>query len=257
MARHTQRRTFVVVAALCLSATTLATRAQSVARHPPDPQTELRITQLLAKMTLAEKVDALGTDPSVPRLDVPGTGHVEGLHGLALGGPGGWEGRGRTVIPTTTFPQSRGLGQTWDPVLIEQAAALEAAETRLADFRFHRGGLVVRAPNADLSRDPRWGRSEESYGEDPFLVGTLATAFTRGLQGTGRYWTAASLLKHFLANSNEDGRDGSSSDFDTRLFHEYYAVPFRMAIEDGGADAMMTSYNAWNKIPMTANPGPA
>jgi beta-glucosidase len=112
----------------------------------------------------------------------------------------------------------------------------------------------VRAPNADLSRDPRWGRSEESYGEDPFLVGTLATAFTRGLQGDGPYWTTASLLKHFLANSNEDGRDGSSSNFDDRLFHEYYAVPFRMAIEEGHADAFMTSYNAWNNVPMTANP---
>jgi beta-glucosidase len=112
----------------------------------------------------------------------------------------------------------------------------------------------VRAPNADLSRDPRWGRSEESYGEDPFLVGTLATAFTRGLQGDGPYWTTASLLKHFLANSNEDGRDGSSSNFDDRLFHEYYAVPFRMAIEEGHANAFMTSYNAWNNVPMTANP---
>jgi beta-glucosidase len=112
----------------------------------------------------------------------------------------------------------------------------------------------VRAPNADLSRDPRWGRSEESYGEDPFLVGTLATAFTRGLQGDGPYWTTASLLKHFLANSNEDGRDGSSSNFDDRLFHEYYAVPFRMAIEEGHGNAFMTSYNAWNNVPMTANP---
>src|SRR3984885_2772010 len=64
----------------------------------------------------------------------------------------------------------------------------------------------------------------------------------------------ASLLKHFLANSNEDSRDGSSSDFDSRLFHEYYAVPFRMAIEDGKANAFMTSYNAWNKVPMTENP---
>jgi len=114
---------------------------------------------------------------------------------------------------------------------------------------------VVRAPNADLSRDPRWGRSEESYGEDPFLVGTLATAFSKGLQGNDpRYWQSASLLKHFLANSNEDGRGGSSSDFDTRLFHEYYAVPFRMAIEDGHANAFMASYNAWNKVPMTENP---
>ena len=216
---------------------------------------EERITDLLAHMTIEEKIVALGTNPSVPRLGVVGTGHVEGLHGLALGGPGGWEGRNLPVILTTQFPQARGLGQTWDPALIEQVAAVEGYETRYAYGKYHRGGLVVRAPNADLSRDPRWGRSEESYGEDPFLVGTIATAFSRGLQGKNEhYWLTASLLKHFLANSNEDGRDGSSSDFDTRLFHEYYAVPFRMVIEDGHANAFMASYNAWNKIPMTENP---
>ena len=220
----------------------------------PSAPVEARITDLLARMTLEEKIDALGTNPTVPRLGVVGTGHVEGLHGLALGGPGGWEGRNQTVIPTTQFPQARGLGQTWDPELLRQAAAIEAYDTRYAFGKYHRGGLVVRAPNADLSRDPRWGRSEESYGEDPFQTGTMATAFTRGLQGDGTYWMTASLLKHFLANSNEDGRDGSSSDFDDRLFHEYYAVPFRMAIEDGKANAFMTSYNAWNHMPMTANP---
>jgi beta-glucosidase len=196
----------------------------------------------------------LGTDPTVPRLGIVGTNHVEGLHGLALGGPGGWGGRG-LVTPTTQFPQSRGLGQTWDPDLLRQAAAEEAYETRWAFNKYHKGGLVVRAPNADLSRDPRWGRSEESYGEDAYLVGTPAAAFSEGLQGNNpKTWMTASLLKHFLANSNEDGRDGSSSDFDDRLFHEYYAVPFRMAIEDGHADAMMTSYNAWNHVPMGANP---
>jgi len=220
----------------------------------PSAPVEARITDLLARMTLEEKIDALGTNPTVPRLGVVGTGHVEGLHGLALGGPGGWEGRNQTVIPTTQFPQARGLGQTWDPELLRQAAAIEAYDARYAFGRYHRGGLVVRAPNADLSRDPRWGRSEESYGEDPFQTGTMATAFTRGLQGDETYWMTASLLKHFLANSNEDGRDGSSSDFDDRLFHEYYAVPFRMAIEDGKANAFMTSYNAWNHMPMTANP---
>ena len=186
---------------------------------------DARITDLLKRMTLEEKVDAFSTDPTVPRLGVVGTGHVEGLHGLALGGPGHWEGHAAghsviTVIPTTTFPQSRGLGQTWDPALLREAAAQEAYETRYAYGKYHRGGLVVRAPNADLSRDPRWGRSEESYGEDPFLVGTLATAYTRGLQGDGKYWTTASLLKHFLANSNENLRTSSSSDFDERLFQE-------------------------------------
>ena len=219
---------------------------------------EARITDLLKRMTLEEKVDAFSTDPTVPRLGVVGTGHVEGLHGLALGGPGHWEGHaGRgylTVIPTTTFPQSRGLGQTWDPALLSKAAAQEAYETRYAFGKYHRGGLVVRAPNADLSRDPRWGRSEESYGEDPFLVGTLATAYTRGLQGDGKYWTTASLLKHFLANSNENLRTSSSSDFDERLFQEYYSVPFRMAIEDGHANEFMTAYNSWNGTPMIENP---
>jgi len=219
---------------------------------------DARITDLLKRMTVEEKVDAFSTDPTVPRLGVVGTGHVEGLHGLALGGPGHWEGHaGRgylTVIPTTTFPQSRGLGQTWDPALLRQAAAQEAYETRYAFGKYHRGGLVVRAPNADLSRDPRWGRSEESYGEDPFLVGTLATAYTRGLQGDGTYWTTASLLKHFLANSNENLRTSSSSDFDERLFQEYYSVPFRMAIEDGHSNAFMTAYNSWNGTPMIENP---
>jgi beta-glucosidase len=82
----------------------------------------------------------------------------------------------------------------------------------------------------------------------------LATAFTRGLQGDQKYWMTSSLLKHFLANSNEDLRDSSSSDFDWRLFQEYYSVPFRMAIEDGHANAFMTSYNQWNHVPMTENP---
>lgn len=216
---------------------------------------EERISDLLSRMTLEEKIDALGTDPTVPRLGVVGTGHVEGLHGLALGGPGGWEGKNQTVIPTTQFPQARGLGQMWDPALLEQLAAEEALEADYAFGKYHRGGRVVRAPNADLSRDPRWGRSEESYGEDPYLVGTMATSFTRGLQGKDpHYWASASLLKHFLANSNEDGRGGSSSNFDERLFYEYYSVPFRMAIEEGHANAMMTAYNAWDGIPMEVNP---
>jgi beta-glucosidase len=247
----------LVIYGVCLlHAQTKAVETHQPTYANPDADPEARITDLLSRMTIEEKIHALSTDPSVPRLGVVGTGHVEGLHGLALGGPGHWEGKtNQAVVLTTQFPQSRGLGQTWDPELIQRAAAQEAYETRFAWQKYHRGGLVVRAPNADLSRDPRWGRSEESYGEDPFLVGTLATAFTRGLQGDDPHvWTTASLLKHFLANSNEDNRDGSSSNFDTRLFHEYYAVPFRMAIEDGHADSMMTSYNAWNGVPMAANP---
>ncbi len=242
------------VAVLVVACVPRGDAQQKAVYADPGAPVEARVSDLLGRMTLEEKIGALSTNPSVPRLGVVGTGHDEGLHGVALGGPGGWEGRGMAVIPTTTFPQSRGLGQTWDPELLKKAAAQEAYETRWAFTKYRRGGLVMRAPNADLSRDPRWGRSEESYGEDPFLVGTMATAMTRGLQGDGKYWMTASLLKHFLANSNENLRTSSSSDFDERLFHEYYSVPFRMAIEDGHANAFMTAYNSWNGTPMMVNP---
>jgi beta-glucosidase len=249
-------RRMALLSAILLAASTRLTSAQGpFPFQNPNLAAEDRITDLLQRMTLDEKIDALSTNPTVPRLGIVGTGHVEGLHGLALGGPGGWEGRGQTVIPTTTFPQARGLGQTWDPGLLQQVAAQEAYETAYASGKYHRGGRVVRAPNADLSRDPRWGRNEESYGEDPLFVGTMATAYTRGLQGQDpHFWATASLLKHFLANSNEDTRTSSSSDFDERLFREYYSVPFRMAIQLGHANAMMTAYNAWNGTPMEVNP---
>lgn len=216
---------------------------------------ESRIDALLSELTVEEKIACLSTNPSVPRLGIRCCGHVEGLHGLTLGGPGCWG--GDDPIATTTYPQAVGLGCTWDVACLRELAAIEAYETRyyFQSPRFGRGGLVVRAPNADLARDPRWGRTEESYGEDPYLVGTLATAFVRGLQGDDpRYWTAAALLKHFLANSNEDTRETSSSEFDDRLFHEYYSVPFRMAIKEGGSRAFMAAYNKYNGIPCAVHP---
>ena len=219
----------------------------------PELSAEDRIDDLLARLTVEEKVEILSTDPSVPRLGIVGSDHVEGLHGLALGGPGRW-GRNEP-IPTTTFPQAIGLGNTWDPDLVRRTAAVEGREARWAFHVLGRGGIVVRAPNADLARDPRWGRNEESYGEDPFLTSRMAVAFVQGLQGNHpRYFQAASLLKHFVANTNEDGRGHTSSDFDERLFHEYYAVAFRAAIKEGGARAFMAAYNAHNGIPCTTHP---
>jgi beta-glucosidase len=195
--------------------------------------------------------------PKIPRLGLVFSGQVEGLHGLALGGPAGWGGRGKLPLPTTIFPQEKGLGETWDPQLLKKIAALEGYEARY-DYQSpleERGGVVVRAPNADLSRDPRWGRTEESYGEDPFLVGTMAVAFIQGLQGPDPlHWQAASLMKHFLANENEDGRTYTSSNFGERLFREYYSVPFRMGFEQGGSRAVMAAYNSWNGTPMLIHP---
>ncbi|HTB97718.1 MAG TPA: glycoside hydrolase family 3 C-terminal domain-containing protein [Terracidiphilus sp.] len=216
-----------------------------------------RIADLLGRLTVAEKIHLMSDHPAIPRLGLVFSGQVEGLHGLALGGPAGWGGQGRQPVPTTTFPQEKGLGATWDPELLKRIGALEGYEARYyyQNPVFGRGGVVVRAPNADLSRDPRWGRTEESYGEDPLLVGTLTAAFAQGLQGPDpKHWQAASLMKHFLANENENGRAYSSSDFDERLFREYYSVPFRMGFEEGGSRAVMAAYNSWNGIPMMIHP---
>jgi len=206
-------------------------------------------------MTIDEKIECLDTNPSVPRLGIKGSGHVEGIHGLTQGGPGKW-GRPLTV-PATTFQQGIGLGETWDAELLRQAGHVEGYEARYVfqSPKYHQGGIVIRSPNADIGRDPRWGRNEECYGEDAFFNGTMVVAFTKGLQGDHpKYWQAAALMKHFLANSNENDRDKSSSDFDERLFHEYYSLPFRMGVEEGGSRAYMAAYNAVNKVPMTVNP---
>ena len=218
---------------------------------------DARIDDLLKRLTLDEKVLIMSDHPKIPRLGIVFSGQVEGLHGLALGGPANWAARGRQPAGTTTFPQEKGLGATWDPELLKKVAALEGEEARYfyQNPVWDRGGVVVRAPNADLSRDPRWGRTEESYGEDPYLVGKLTVAFVQGLQGPDpKHWQAASLMKHFMANENENGRTHTSSDFDERLFREYYSVPFRMGFEQGGSRAVMASYNAWNSTPMTVNP---
>jgi beta-glucosidase len=222
----------------------------------PGRPIEERVDDIVARMTLDEKVLALGTNPSVPRLGIQGSDQVEGLHGVVLGGPGVWGGNS-PVATTTQFSQAVGLGETWDPELLRQVGAVIGLEARYVfqSPRYRGGALVIRAPNADLARDPRWGRSEESYGEDAFLTGTLATAFVKGMQGDDpTHWQAASLLKHFMANSNENGRCCTSSTFDERLLREYYSAPFRLGIVNGGARAFMTAYNEVKDIPMAAHP---
>ena len=146
----------------------------------------------------------------------------------------GWV-RGGSVT-ATTFPQSVGLGETWDPEILRQAGAVEGYEARVYFKKFNgvRVGLAIRAPNVDLARDPRWGRTEESFGEDPYFVGKMSVGYIKGLQGDDpKYLLSASTMKHFLANSNEDARTRSSSDFDERNLREYYLVPFQMGIEEG------------------------
>lgn len=218
---------------------------------------EKRIDNLISLLTLEEKINCLSTRPSIPRLGIQGTRIVEGLHGLALSGPANWAVRGKGEAPTTTFPQAYGLAQTWDVDLIERLATWQADECRyLAQSpKYQSAGLIVLAPNADLGRDIRWGRTEECYGEDAFLAGALTVSFVKGLQGNHpKYWKTASLMKHFLANSNENNRTINSSDFDERLFREYYGYPFYKGITEGGSRAYMAAYNRYNGIPCTVHP---
>jgi beta-glucosidase len=248
------KRTFIVfVSLIALSMLPLRARQTSYAFNDPDLAPEKRIDNLLSLMNADEKVACLGTTTAVPRLGVPNVGSSEGIHGVVQR-----DARGpRQAITTTQFPQPPGMGETWDPDLVRQAGAVQGYEARFITqtAKYGRQILMLWGPQADLARDPRWGRSEEVYGEDPFFNGTMATAFVKGLQGDHpKYWQAAALLKHFLANSNEDARSSSSSDFDERLFWEYYSVPFRMGFLEGGARALMASYNAWNGTPMTVNP---
>ena len=218
---------------------------------------EPRLDNLISLMTLDEKIICLSTRPAVPRLGITGTRNVEGLHGLALSGPANWAVKGKGEAPTTTFPQAIGLAQMWDPGFLTRVASVEADECRYLTQspKYKSAGLIVLAPNADLGRDIRWGRTEECYGEDAFLTSTLVVAYVKGLQGDDpKYWETASLMKHFLGNSNENNRTINSSDFDARLFREYYSYGFYKGVVEGGSRAYMAAYNKYNGVPCTVNP---
>jgi len=254
-------------------ATTVAIVAATAAGQPKYPfqdpavDTEKRIDNALSLLTLEEKIAGLGNSGvESARLGIGKMAIGEALSGVVLGGPmasliaaiPGVPPESRMQpTPTTQFPQGVGFGRTWDPALVRKAGDVLGSEARYIyeNGKNPRAFLVLLTPNADLARDPRWGRAQETYGEDPLLNGTLAAALIQGIQGgDSKHWQAASLVKHFLANSNENGRYGSTSDFDVRLLREYYSVPFRMAFVEGGARSYMASYNAWNKVPMTVNP---
>ena len=242
---------------LILNLTLLNLSAQDFPFQDTRLNDDARIKNLISLMTLDEKLSCLSTRIAVPRLGVKGTRTIEGLHGLAYSGPANWAVKGPKASPTTTFPQAIGLAEMWDPELLQKLADWQATEARFLaqNKKFGTGGLVVFAPNADMGRDIRWGRTEECYGEDPFLNASLVTAFVKGLQGNDPgYWKTASLMKHFLANSNENNRTYNSSDFDDRLFREYYSYAFYKGVVDGGSQCFMAAYNKYNGIPCTVHP---
>ena len=223
-----------------------------------------RLDNAVSLMTVDEKI-ATVVGQGVPRLGIAGPGATEAIHGIVRGGdselpalnPGpafrwpGWT--PPKYRNSTAFPQAYGIGETWDREMAHIVGEVMSCEARFYSQGAPFKTLVLWAPNADIARDPRWGRTEESFGEDSYLVGELVAAEVRGIQGDDpKYWRGASLMKHFLANSNEDGRFGTDSRFDEALFRDYYSYGFWKGAR-AGAKSLMTAYNKYNGVPCIAN----
>ena len=213
-------------------------------RSTPSHQT--RVDDLVAQLTLPEKIGLLHQwQAPVPRLGLPGfrTG-TEALHGVA------WLG------PATVFPQVIGLASSWNPELVLAVGAAVGEEVRAKHHADpHRVGLNVWAPVVNPLRDPRWGRNEEGWSEDPWLTGALATAYAQGLRGDHpERLRTAPTVKHFLAYNNETDRATTSSDLPPRVLHEYELPAFRAPIAAGAAVAAMASYNLVDGVPAHLSP---
>ncbi|WP_123962515.1 glycoside hydrolase family 3 protein [Streptomyces sp. TLI_185] len=232
----------------------------TAATAPEPPTTDLpfrdpalplarRVDDLISRLTLDERIELLYQySPGVPRLGLASfkTG-TEGLHGVS------WLG------PATVFPQAVGLGATWDEELLHEVATAVGTEARAFHERPSGDGyphsLQIWAPVVNLLRDPRWGRNEEGYAEDPLLTGRLSVSYCRGLAGDHPvHLRTAPLLKHFLAYNNEDERDLTSSVVPPRVLHEYDLAAFRPAIESGAATGVMPAYNLINGRPCHVSP---
>ncbi|WUD85566.1 glycoside hydrolase family 3 C-terminal domain-containing protein [Streptomyces sp. NBC_00503] len=219
-------------------------------RNPELPLRK-RVDDLLERLTLDERLAMLHQCvPAVPRLGVGSfrTGS-EALHGVS------WMG------VATVFPQAVGLGATWDEGLVRRVA--EAVSIELRAFHLHRPPVVGSAPHSlqawapvlNLLRDPRWGRNEEGYSEDPVHTSRLGEAFCRGLSGDHpTYLRVAPVLKHFLAYNNEDDRCTTSSGLRPRVLHEYDLAAFRPVIASGAATGAMAAYNLVNGRPCHVSP---
>jgi len=203
-----------------------------------------RVTDLLSRMTLKEKISQMGNDaPAIRRLGIPAYNYwSECLHGLA------WSGT------ATVFPQAIGMASTWDPDLIHRVAEAISDEARGMNKKTGKG-LTYWSPVVNIGRDPRWGRTEEAYGEDPCLTSRIGVAFVKGLQGDdSKYLKIVSTPKHYVANNEENRRHYGSSEVDEKNLQEYYFPAFKACVMKGGAYSVMGAYNALNGIPCCCNP---
>jgi beta-glucosidase len=218
----------------------------------PDLSPDKRAADLVSRMTLEEKVLQMQDQaPAIQRLGVPSYGWWnEALHGVARAGQG------------TVFPQAIGLAATWDTDLMHRVADIISTEARAkyneAQRHDNHGryfGLTFWSPNINIFRDPRWGRGQETYGEDPYLTGRLAVAFIKGMQGDDpHYFKVIATAKHYAVHS---GPEPSRHMFDVhpseRDLNDTYLPAFRASVMEGKVDSIMCAYNSVNGVPACAN----
>ena len=225
----------LILAACSLKAQTNTFRDESLTFHQ-------RATDLVSRLTLQEKISQMGNmvDTQVSRTDGDGVQITlpmyqywnEALHGVARSGA------------ATSFPESKGMSSTWDRQLIYDCATAISDEESVYNNLYNKG-LNYWCPTINMARDPRWGRDEENYGEDPFLAGQLAVQFIKGMQGNNsKYLKTVACAKHFAANNYEQGRQGSTSYMTKHNLREYYLPAFEMSVKEGGVKSIMSSYNA-------------
>jgi beta-glucosidase len=218
----------------------------------PSVATDKRVDDLVSRMTLEEKaLQMQHTAPAIPRLGIPSYDWwSEALHGIARSGY------------ATVFPQAIGMAATWDAHLVLREAEVIATETRAKYNQAQREGnhsifygLTLWSPNINIFRDPRWGRGQETYGEDPFLTAKLGVGFVNGLQGNDpKYLKTVATPKHYAVHSGpEPARHGFNVDVSPHDLEDTYLPAFRATVTQGHADSVMCAYNAIDGAPACAN----
>jgi beta-glucosidase len=211
-----------------------------------------RVDDLVSRLTLEEKVaQTIDRAEAIPRLDIPAYNWWnEGLHGIARSGF------------ATMFPQAIGNAATWDAPLVERIGEVVSTEARAkyndalrTDNHDRYYGLTIWSPNINIFRDPRWGRGQETYGEDPFLTSRLGTAFVKGIQGDDAgYFRAIATPKHYAVHSGpESTRHEANVNPSEHDLWDTYLPAFRATITEGKADSIMCAYNAVDKDPACAS----
>ena len=236
-----------------------------------------RAADLVSRMTLAEKVQQLHTNsaPAIPRLGVQEyTYWNEGQHGLNTLFNDTNNGGATGGVHATSFPTNFASTMSWDPQLVYQETAAISDEARgeldpslwgkaqnnLGPSPNDYGALTFWAPTVNMDRDPRWGRTDEAFGEDPYLVGQMAGAFVNGYEGNtmagksiNGYLKVAATAKHYALNDNENNRNADSANTTDANIRDYYTAQFRSLIENAHVSGIMTSYNAINGTPAPAD----